>query len=105
GSWMSESSFATEIVDLDLWLGLKAAENAPAYDLRAQIVQDNDAKTVVATGQALCVTGLSQDPGAATHVTLHLAPGQTGSSSTRLALRLSARVGTTPTGARCVAAT
>jgi hypothetical protein len=84
-----------------LWVGLKNSDDVGTrFDLRLEIYIND---TLVADGEALCVTGLTRSPdgGLEVVVPLDLVDGGSFESGDILSVEVWTRVGTTPEGARC----
>lgn len=86
---------------LTVWAGLKNSDDqGTAFDVRAE-VRVNGA--VVASGETLCVTGLTRDPSRARPIEVSFpsaTPVDAGDGD-ELSLTVLARIGTDGTGARC----
>ena len=82
-----------EVHDLEIWLGLRNSDDqGTSVDVRADLFIDG---TVMASGEAVCVSGLTRNPARAKAVSIELGldPGAD-SLPGDLALTVSARIGT-----------
>ena len=85
--------------DAELWIGLKNSEGTQ-FDLMVELLQNG---TPIAQGVTRCTTGLTRNPSLAKKAIVLWDPFSALPMSSRdaLALRVSTRIGTTPTGAKC----
>lgn len=106
GTWTAApglgSGTLTALGAAQLWLGLKDSHNSDTYfDLRVEAYKNG---ALLATGQTLCVQGITGAPDAARNVTVAFAPVAATSFngiSDVLALRVLTRIGTTAAGTAC----
>ena len=82
-----------EIHDLEIWSGLRNSDDqGTLFDLRAEI---SSGGAIVASGEAICVRGLTRDPARAQAVTIKLGLARPHDPVVGdLALTISARIGT-----------
>jgi hypothetical protein len=82
-----------EVHDLKVWLGLRNSDDQGAsFDLRTELAIDG---TVIATGEVICVSGLTRNPARARAVTIALGPhAERALPEGALALTISTRIGT-----------
>jgi hypothetical protein len=106
GTWPAAPSLSagtlTRLQDLHVFLGLKNSDDTGTrFDVNAEVLKNG---TVIASGLSRCVTGLVRGPGAAREVAISFTPftpvSFNGTTDT-LSLRVSARIGTTASGAPC----
>jgi YVTN family beta-propeller protein len=84
-----------------VWVGLKNSDDqGTQFDLRAEVYVN---QTLVAAGEALCVTGITRNPSKATEVGIAFgAPsGATYASGDTVSVRVLTRIGTTAGGSKC----
>jgi hypothetical protein len=91
----------TALGDLYAWLGLKNSDDqGTQFDLRAEVYVNG---LLVTTGLTRCITGITRNPAQAKEVTVAFVsfPAFALQSADILTLKLSTRVGTTQTDAKC----
>ena len=101
GTWDSYSTIGfgcvlSSLSDLHVWLGLRNSDDqGTQFDLKAEVFAGAN-PVPLATGQALCIIGVTRNPANALEATVHFGPvSQTiFNSGTELSLRLSTRIGT-----------
>jgi hypothetical protein len=84
-----------------LWVGLKNSDDqGTPFDLRAELFKNG---SLIASGVTPCVTGVARNPGLAKEVLVAFADlaDDSVSPGDELSLRMLARIGTRPDGARC----
>jgi probable HAF family extracellular repeat protein len=84
-----------------LWIGLKNSDDqGTQFDLLVKVFHNG---TPVASGLKRCITGVTRNPSRATEAMVGFDPfpAVTLNSGDALALKVSTRIGTTPTGAKC----
>jgi hypothetical protein len=87
-----------DFATVDVWVGVKAPDDEEAtYDLQA-VISRNAAD--LASGQALCISGLSRDAASARRVSIPLS-SLAHAASGPVSLKLSVRIGTDSSGGRC----
>jgi hypothetical protein len=87
--------------DAELWIGLKNSDDqGTQFDVMVELLQNG---TPVAQGVTRCITGLTRNPSLVKKAVVSWDPFSALPMSSRdaLALRVSTRIGTTPTGAKC----
>jgi hypothetical protein len=98
---VSEDRLLTALSPVHAWLGLRNSDDqGTQFDVLAELLLNDEA---VATGLRRCITGVTRNPASAKEATIDWAdfdPLTIGASDV-LTVRLSVRIGTTPTGARC----
>jgi N-acetylneuraminic acid mutarotase len=106
GTWVSAPGLVngtiTALDDAHVWLGLKNSDDiGTRFDLRVEAYRNG---ALVASGQALCILGITQNPSNAKLVAVSFGPFSpvtfNGTSDT-LSLKVLTRIGTTPGGASC----
>lgn len=105
GTWQTTSGAAIPLVNnlspVHAWVGLKNSDDqGTQFDVFAELLKNG---SPVATGLTRCVTGITRNPSLAKEVIVNwdaFSPFTLNSGDT-LAIRLSTRVGTTSTGAKC----
>ncbi len=92
----------TELSPLHAWLGLKNSDDqGTRFDLRAEISKNG---ILVASGQTLCITGITTNPNNALEATVSFGsfdPVTFNGSSDGLSLKVLTRIGTNPDGTKC----
>lgn len=103
GTWTSmlHSAFPSGYADVRAWIGLKNGDDTGTrFDLRAEVYKNG---SLLASGETLCISGVSRNPATAKEVTIALdayPPASFGESDT-LSLKVLTRIGTNPDGSRC----
>jgi hypothetical protein len=106
GTWPAAAAMTTgsltSLSDVHVWLGLKNSDDQGTnFDLRVEAYKNS---TLVASGQTLCITGVTRNAGSAKEVVLGFDPFSAttfNGTSDVLKLKILTRVGTTPAGAPC----
>ena len=106
GTWPATAAMTagslTSLSDLHVWLGLKNSDDQGTYfDLRVEAYKNS---TLVASGQSLCITGVTRNATAAKEVVLGFdpfSPTSFNSTSDVLKLKVLTRVGSTAAGGSC----
>ena len=106
GTWNAPSVNATgtltSLSDLHVWLGLKNSDDQGAnFDLRAEAYRND---TLVASGQSLCITGITRNAANAKEVVVPFdpfSPVAFNGSSDVWKLKILTRVGTNQDGSSC----
>jgi len=104
GTWTAALGVSTPppLGDVQAWLGLKNSDDIGTnFDVRVEVLKNG---TLVAAGQARCVSGISNPPANAKSVLVAFSPSGPGSGngpSDVLALKVLTRIGTTSTGTAC----
>jgi len=106
GSWNASPAFArgvlTTLSDLHVWVGLKNSDDQGTnFDIRAEIYKNN---TLLSTGLAQCVTGVTKNPANAKEVIVSFAPLSGtlfNGSGDVVFVKILTRVGTNANGTRC----
>lgn len=83
------------------WVGLKNSDDqGTQFDVRAEVYRN---ATLVATGQTLCVTGITRNAAKATNVSIPIdaITSTDFNSGDTLSLRILTRIGTNPDGSKC----
>lgn len=81
-----------EVSDLQVWLGLRNSDDQGArFDLKAEFMAG---KTVIATGETDCITGLVRNPSLTKEVVVSFSPAEMALLPSVVTLVLSARIGT-----------
>jgi len=101
GTWDSYTSIGggcvlSSLSDLHVWLGLRNSDDqGTQFDLKAEVFAGAN-PVPLATGEALCIIGVTRNPAKALETTVHFGPvTQTVfDGATELFLRLSTRIGT-----------
>jgi hypothetical protein len=91
----------SELSPVHAWLGLKNSDDqGTQFDLKAELLNNG---SVVASGLTRCITSVTRDPSKALGVSVNWDPftPATIDPDDVLSIRLSARIGTTPTGTKC----
>ncbi|HZR79855.1 MAG TPA: S8 family peptidase [Candidatus Binatia bacterium] len=96
GTWRTPPEVSLALADvgeLQVWLGLRNSDDeGTSFDVKAELAVDG---TVVASGAAICVSGLTRNPTRARAVTIDVAPEPgIDSFAGGLALTVAARLGT-----------
>lgn len=84
-----------------VWIGLKNSDDqGTSFDLRAEFLKNG---TVIASGEARCITGVTRNADKAKEVTVPLSLIANGDvvAGDVLSLKISTRIGTNPNGTRC----
>ena len=106
GTWSAAPGLTagtvTALSTVHVWLGLKNSDDqGTSFDLRAEVYKN---AMLVATGQTLCITGVTRNPDNAREVTLAF-PSITAipfnGTTDGLALKIRTRIGTNPNGTKC----
>jgi hypothetical protein len=89
--------------DLQTWVGLKNSDDiGTQFDLRAEVFKNG---TLVASGVARCLTGITRNPALAKEVAVAFEPFSAveldGATDT-LSLTLLTRIGTNPDDTKCI---
>ena len=106
GTWPATADLTSgslvSLSDLHVWLGLKNSDDQGTYfDLRVEAYKNS---TLVATGQSLCITGITRNAADAKQVTLSFDPFSAvtfNGTSDLLNLKVLTRVGTDASGGSC----
>lgn len=106
GAWTAAPELSTGTLltlgDVHMWLGLKNSDDiGTTFDVRVEAYKNG---TIVASGQTLCVRGLTRNPGLAKEVTAAFASfsGVLFNGTTDvLSLKVLARIGTNGAGGSC----
>ena len=91
----------TSLSPATLWIGLKNSDDqGTQFDLRIEVYKNS---TLVASGQMLCITGVTRNPAQAKQVMVSFDPfAPVGMSSGNvLSLKVLTRIGTNPNGTKC----
>jgi hypothetical protein len=107
GAWRAAPEVADGVLSgptpLRVWLGLRNSDDqGTQFDLRADVEKNG---VTVATGIAHCITGVTRNPALARAATVSLSPSppvEFDGTADVLRLRIFARIGTKPDGARCI---
>lgn len=106
GTWQAAPAVASGTLstlgETHVWLGLKNSDDQGTnFDVRIEVAKNG---TLVASGQALCVQGVTRNPANAKEVVISFGPfpatGFNGSTDV-LTFKVSTRIGTTGSGASC----
>ena len=96
------SGSLVSLSDLHVWLGLKNSDDQGTYfDLRVEAYKNS---TLLASGQSLCITGITRNAANAKEVTLSFDPFTAATfngTSDVLKLKVLTRVGTDASGGSC----
>jgi hypothetical protein len=87
--------------DLHAWLGLKNSDDiGTQFDLRAEFYKN---ATIVASGETLCITGVTREPTKAKEAIIGFPPvsGITLAQGDLLSVKILTRIGTVTAGAAC----
>ena len=106
GTWAATPAISTgtltSLSDLHVWLGLKNSDDQGTYfDLKVEAYKNS---TLVASGQSLCITGVTRNPASAKEVVLAFASFAAttfNGTSDVMNLKVLTRVGTDAAGAAC----
>jgi hypothetical protein len=106
GTWTAQPVLPTgslaALSDVDAWVGLKNSDDiGTQFDLRAEVFKNG---TVVASGVARCLTGITRNPALAKEVTVPFdpfSPVEFNGAMDTLTLTLSTRIGTNADGTKC----
>jgi hypothetical protein len=92
----------TALSPLYVWLGLKNSDDQGTnFDVRAEISKNG---VVIASGQTLCITGITRNPANAKEATISFGsfdPVTFDGASDELSLKVLTRIGTNPDGTKC----
>jgi hypothetical protein len=91
----------TSLSPATLWIGLKNSDDqGTQFDLRVEVSKNG---TPVASGQTLCITGVTRNPDQARQVMVSFDPfAPVGlASGNMLSLKVLTRIGTNPNGTKC----
>jgi hypothetical protein len=88
-----------------LWIGLKNSDDqGTSFDLRAEVyLKDESNNTLVASGQTLCIAGVTRNPEKAKEaiIPFDLFPAVDVASGDTLSLKVLVRIGTNTDGTKC----
>ena len=85
--------------ELRAWLGLKNSDDqGTRFDVRAEVLENG---VPIASGTSNCITGVTRNPAQATEVSVPFAGTADIGPADAVSLRVSARIGTNPSGAFC----
>lgn len=106
GTWQATpvpaSGTLTTLSSLHVWLGLKNSDDQGTnYDIKAEVSKNG---IVIASGQTLCITGITRNPANAKEVLVSFSPfSQVSFNGTTdgLSIKVSTRVGTNQDGTKC----
>jgi hypothetical protein len=91
----------TALGPVDAWVGLKNSDDqGTQFDVRAELYLNS---VLVATGQTLCVTGITRNAANAKNVAVQIGAvtPTTFNSGDALSVHLLTRIGTNPNGSKC----
>ena len=98
----SGNSVISKLGPVDVFAGLKNSDDqGTQFDIRAEVYVNNT--TLITSGQALCVTGITRNPSNAKSVAVSLDTFMpfNFNSGDQLSLKILTRVGTNPNGSKC----
>jgi WD40 repeat protein len=106
GTWSAAPALSagtlTTLSDLHIWLGLKNSDDqGTRFDLRAEVYKNG---TLVASGETLCITGVTRNPALATEVAVAFSSFTSvafDGSTDVLSLKVQTRIGTNGAGGFC----